>query len=888
MPQKRRCAEKCATFVGKLHQMKTLITIIFAISSIILSGQDTNANQDTNPVEKRVLQQLKVFPQEKVHIHTDKSAYVAGEKIWYRAYTVDALLNRPLYASRYVYVELISPAGELISRDKIRPADSAFHNNIDLAEDLAEGTYMIRSYTNFMRSKPDYFFEKKVFVADPQSASMQIVPKFDIEDKKGSLKIEFRRYGYQEADVENLKIRVDTGKIRNVDIDKNIAVKTSEDFSFRTIPNKQQTVYIEFESNGRRFKKYITVPKHESDFDVSFFPEGGYLIDNIHCKMAFKALKTNGLSEDVEGDVFDSNDNPVVSAKSRHAGMGSLSFFPEKGKTYYAIFKNKSGESKRFQLPNVKPDACALKTSLSRTKLFITVVKGSEYVERPLNVIVHTRGIVIYEGAWTEKGNLSIDRAMLPSGITQVLLLDDNMNPLSERLIFCLNEQELAKAEISTDRQNYKKRESVAAEVHVTDAENNPLEGNFSVSVTDSRDIVPDSSFTIISSLLLCSDIRGYVETPEYYITHPSSVDALLLTQGWKRYNIPAVLKDSIERPVHYMELGQEISGTVKRVLGKKTNENNSVSLFSLNASYANVAMSDENGRFYFNGFEFPDSTVYIVQALSKKGHSYVELVLDKETFPDITPFAAPDFQPDSMFLRYIEKSDRKYVEENGSRSIVLETVTVTAQRNETANRSSLYSSMMNTVITADKFQQYTDLYQVLMFVSGVMITGDRISIRGSSVPPVIIIDDIIWDDVNLKTDISIMDVETIEIMKGAEAAFLGTKGAGGAIIITTKTGDITPKKGIKFNMKTIMPKGYRKDVEFYSPKYDTEDQMAGIDRRTTVFWKPNVKVLNGRAVFDFYTADFNSTYSVIIEGITNSGQIIRTSGSIVCGSRQD
>jgi TonB-dependent SusC/RagA subfamily outer membrane receptor len=162
------------------------------------------------------------------------------------------------------------------------------------------------------------------------------------------------------------------------------------------------------------------------------------------------------------------------------------------------------------------------------------------------------------------------------------------------------------------------------------------------------------------------------------------------------------------------------------------------------------------------------------------------------------------------------------------------------------------------------------------MTVAGVMIIGDKISIRGSSSPPVIIIDDVIWEDVDLR-DINIMDVETIEIMKGAEAAVLGTRGANGAIILTTKMGDITPKKGIKFNMKTIMPKGYRKDVEFYSPKYETEDQMTGIDRRTTIFWKPNVKISEGNAEFDFYTADSNSSYSVIIEGITNDGRIIRT-----------
>jgi hypothetical protein len=881
MQEKYFGIKKSCTFAEKLYLMRIVFTVVFYVFATTLFGQETNVNQDINPVEEKLLQQLKVFPQEKIHIHTDKSTYVAGEKIWYRAYVVDAVLNRPSYVSRYVYVELISPAGELVSLDKIRPVDSMFHNNISLAEDLPEGTYMIRAYTNFMRNRPDYFFEKKVFIADPQSAAIHIIPKFEITDKRGSLKIEFHRYGQMDVDVENLKIRVDTGKIKKVDFDKKVQTKTSEDFSFRTISDKQQTVYLEFDSNGRRFKKYIPVPKEDNDFDVSFFPEGGYSIIGTHCRIAFKSLKTNGMSEDVAGDIFDNSDSLVLSVKSGHAGMGSFALFPEKGKSYYAVFKNQSGKSKRFQLPEAKQDVCVLKTNWSRSKLYVTLLKGTEYVERPLNLIIHTRGMLIYANAWQGQNTLSIEREIFPSGVTQILLLDDNMNPISERLVFCMNENELAKATISTDKLNYAKREHVSAKVHVADNQNNPLEGDFSVSVTDNRDILPDSSFTIISSLLLCSDIRGYLEEPDYYIKNQSSIDALLLTQGWKRYNIPAVLKDSLEKPTHYMELGQEISGSVERVLGSKANVNNSVSVFSFNANYADVAVSDENGRFYFNGFEFPDSTVYIVQALSKRGKSYVELIVDEETFPEIKPFAVPDFQPDSMLLRYIEKSDQKYIDENGTRSIVLETVTITAKKDEPKrNTSSIYSSMMNTVITSDKFERYTDLYQALMFVSGVMITGDKISIRGSSTPPVIIIDDVIWEDVNLR-DINIMDVESIEIMKGAEAAVLGSKGAGGAIIINTKTGDITPKKGIKFNMKTLIPKGYRKDVEFYSPKYETEAQMTGIDRRTTIFWQPNVKISEGQATFDFYTADANSTYCVSVEGITSNGQIIRTYGQI-------
>ncbi|MDR1886506.1 MAG: TonB-dependent receptor plug domain-containing protein [Prevotellaceae bacterium] len=850
--------------------MKAYLTLIILFCSVSLFGQEIEAQktnvQEENPFEEKMYRQLKSFPQEKVYLHTDKTIYVSGEQIWFRAFLVEAVLHRPAFASRYIYVELISPAGELIVRNKIRPdEDSLFHNKISLREDLPEGTYLIRAYTNFMRNRPDYFFQKKIFVADPQAFALQINPQFAIEEKRGSVSVQFLDYENQPVEVKNLTVRIDTGNMKKLDVE--------DKFSFKIIPGKQQTIYVEFDCNERKYKKYIPVPAASSEFDVAFFPEGGYLVDNALCRLGFKALNSNGLSEDVSGEVFDDKGNPIVTFQSIYKGMGSFSFFPEKGQKYQAVCKNKAGNEKRFQLPASKADACVLKTNWSKNKLYITLLKGREFREQPLNLFIHVRGMVIFSGKWSSQNTVSIDKSMFPSGVVQILLLDDKMNPLSERLAFCLNQDELTRTTLSVDKTAYASKERVSAKVRVTDAADNPLTGNFSVAVTDDSDVAPDTTFTILSNLLLCSDIKGYVESPEYYLNNASAADVLMITQGWRRYNIPAVLADSVERPSQFLELGQEISGTVKQVIGRKVKVNNPVSLLAPQEGHISMTQTDENGRFFFNGFEYPDSTLCVVQALSKKGGAYVELLLDPETFPPVETFPVPEFGFDSLFRKYVEKSDRKYTDEYGLRSIVLESVTITGQKPK-PNSGSIYSSMMNTGISSDKFANATNLAHALMLLSGIWISGDKVSIRGSSTPPVFIVDDVIWDDFRLD-DIEIRDVDRIEVMKGAEAAVLGSRGAGGAIIITTKTGEIT-KDRIKFNIKSLFPKGYSAAAEFYSPKYETEESKTGIDRRTTIFWKPNVVLSDGNAEFEFYTADTETTYSVIIEGLTANGQIIR------------
>jgi hypothetical protein len=833
--------------------------------------------QELSPEEKIALQ-LQSFPQEKIHIHTDKSVYILGDSIWYRAFVVDAHRHRPAYASRYVYVELIAPSGELVSRDKIRPDDdSLFHNNITLRDDMAEGAYLIRAYTGFMRNRPDYFFEKKVFVANPTVSKINVVPEFSVDKKNGAVRLNIYNNEEKEVKVKHLNMRADTGKWK--------PVNPGRSFSFEITSEKQQFIAAKFEIEGKKYNKYIPVPKSGNDFDVSFFPEGGYLIPGEVCKVGFKALKTNGLSENITSTIINDKGDTVGNIQSEHAGMGCFLFLPVQGHKYYAICRNNQGNEKRFQLPDSNPEACALKVFRNRNNLFVSVLKGNKFQDRPLNLVVHTRGTMIYFGRLPKQNTAIIEKDMIPAGVIQVLLLDEEMNPLSERIMFYPGERDLTQTDFSTDKSEYTTRDHVKAQIRITDKQGNLLDGSFSVSVTDDGDIKPDSTFSIVSNLLLCSDIKGYVESPEYYVQNPNSADILMLTQAWKRYDIPAILKDSIEKPTHFLEAGQEISGRVKRMIGKKANVDNIVTLVA-GMGYVNTTATDKNGRFAFSGFEFPDSSLYIVQAFSKQGKTYVELIVDEETFPETHAFPVSEDKT-GLSQNYIAKANIKYAETNNA--ISLDSVVITAKRPRPQSR---YSSLFSTYIFPDEYKhiQGFDITRAIKLFPKLIVFAGKVSTAKDDLLPVFIIDDWILYDAELRdiADLDIEDVESIEYIGihpldgGNSLLKLPLEAPGGVMIITTKSKTLGQGRKIKFNVKTVMPKGYRKAAEFYSPKYETKDDFnQTFDRRTTVFWKPNVIFENGEAEFDFYTADSKTIYSVVIEGITTEGQIVRQTGQI-------
>ena len=117
--------------------------------------------------------------------------------------------------------------------------------------------------------------------------------------------------------------------------------------------------------------------------------------------------------------------------------------------------------------------------------------------------------------------------------------------------------------------------------------------------------------------------------------------------------------------------------------------------------------------------------------------------------------------------------------------------------------------------------------------------------------------------------------------MPGPGAAIFGVHGARGVISITTRRLENIPEASMDYDHTAIYtPLGYQQPVAFYSPRYETlQDRQSPLpDLRTTIFWKPDVVISdeNEEAAFEFYTSDFPTTYSVVIEGLTADGTIVR------------
>lgn len=137
-----------STIFCKLYKIYIMRTYFFSLLFLCMQSICTSTiavETDSMSVENLFLQQMSHFPQEKLYLQTDRGIYMSGETLWFRTHLVDALMLKQANASRYVYVELVNPLGNLVERVKIRPDSLGCFNGHIPGEDLPEGNIFSQS-----------------------------------------------------------------------------------------------------------------------------------------------------------------------------------------------------------------------------------------------------------------------------------------------------------------------------------------------------------------------------------------------------------------------------------------------------------------------------------------------------------------------------------------------------------------------------------------------------------------------------------------------------------------------------------------------------------------------------------------------------------------------
>src|SRR5690606_6739004 len=395
----------------------------------------------------------------------------------------------------------------------------------------------------------------------------------------------------------------------------------------------------------------------------------------------------------------------------------------------------------------------------------------------------------------------------------------------------------------------YTKKESVKLTLQVPQIDS--LRSNYSVSVIDDvkTPYNDDQELGIVSNYLLTSDLKGYVEQPNFYFNEKNenrkeALNVLLMTQGLRRFSYAYLVAEKLPQVQFMPEQGITLSGILRLNTGRP--QPNGGLLLSIPArNIRKDTYTDNQGRFAFENLVFPDSSKVTINARGNDNFRNLVISMDQTYFPAIdkgNPYARNNIQNiDQEMKAYLNNSKNEY-----RTSILIDEVQVTGVQRKMVT-SKEFSSLAGLSMPEHRLEgERLSGCNVLTMCLTTMLTGityDNQTLKyyitrnynqGSRVPVQFFIDGMPIDEPGLNSIIP-SEIEAIEIFLRDE---LGTVSRlyqnDGVVSIMTKKKDQSkqPRMSLaeiesmlpKTNVIDMVPLGYVKEREFYSPKYDTPD----------------------------------------------------------------
>ncbi|WP_343320886.1 carboxypeptidase-like regulatory domain-containing protein [Sphingobacterium multivorum] len=844
---------------------------------------------------------------EKIYLHLDKNDYSAGETIWFKLYCTTAPFNYLSNISKIANVELISPTNKIIKSIKIPITLGLSMGDFSLPDTLEEGSYRVRSFTRWMQNDSiANFYERVVPITNGRSD--HIITRSELIKNGTENMFQVNLKTIQGAPLINNNIsytlqpnnnKEKSGRLKSND-NGTIALELKDEF-------KGGTLSLQFLSlDKRRILKSFVIPDPNNQNSIQIFPESGELVNNILCKTGFKILAPNGLGKKAKITIVEENQTTVADFETNSLGMGSIPLVLQTEKKYVATALFEDGSSTSASLPPVRNSGYVLTVnSVLKDKIAAQLSATADLVNgKDIYLVAQYNGLVLHAAKQKLNGTdilFNIPKKNLPSGVLQLSVLTDQMIPIVERLMFNYNTTStLLPVSVELNKPSFTTRDKVIADLSVNYEESDTTRfAALSASVVNLSkvDSATDRYYSsIVSELLLKSDLRGFIERPNYYFEDLTNIkltelDNLMLIQGWRKLDWKNYT--STATAAFLPEKGLTIAGTIKKTARKAVVPNAKVTIIPTSNMLLSIdTLADNNGRFSFDELLFADSVKFIVTGDGPKEKKRVDIVIDNPLNPTTTtskdqPLLLNDIN--TNLLTQLKNSQQFLSELEAAgiiqKSIRLEEVQVNRVRTNKADKNSRNLNgpgNADQVISAEDLSSCTTLEQCLagrlvgvMFRNGVPYSTRSMGLNGGS-PMQIVLDGMYIEPEQIDM-INVADISSIEVLRSAgNTAIYGSYGGNGVIVITSKSGDAISSSYTPTGIVTITPKGLYVPRTFFKPQYDaTIQNKLTRDLRTTIAWEPNlITPKDGKTHFEFFTSDEPGTYKLTVEGISMDGKI--------------
>ena len=496
-------------------------------------------------------------PQEKVYLHFDNTGYFKGERMWFKAYVTRSAISGQ-GVTRYIPTSI----SKVLYVELLNPSgDVIDKRKLKIENGEAQGDFLLDSiYGNG-------FYEVRAFTRYMMNfAGTTDEEGNTVRSAAGCFSRVFPIYEKpkQEGDYSEPYLDDESTKKRQPDQRSDATTAVGE-----------------------------TTAQGKGGSSVKFFPEGGDLVLGLTSKVAY--MVSGGDAGSVE--------------------RGVVEVTPTGGEIPFT-YKDAQGKERTVNFPAPKADGCVLSMDVLGDEMLTATVQTSQGMQgKMLAYVLMHNGMIVQCDTFSAPATyvLELQRDAMPAGVNQLTVFDTKGEILCERLFFICPSSAEADSISVRPKQGMELKPCGLVSLTLQTQPNSRL----SFAALDPATMTNGKEGNINTWMLLASDVKGYIDNPEYYFEaddaqHREAADLLMLTQGWRRYDWRLI--EGVEpfvQPIQPIEDKLYIFGQLSPSLSKwkKKNPVNDVELtaFLYNTGGAHLkgeTITDSLGNY---AFELPD-----------------------------------------------------------------------------------------------------------------------------------------------------------------------------------------------------------------------------------------------------------------------------------------
>jgi len=634
---------------------------------------------------------------------------------------------------------------------------------------------------------------------------------------------------------------------------------------------------IEINEIDEPFNLKIKEPNYKTA-KIEFFPEGGAIIDGISNTIGVRFTDCNNQGLELNNIlIFDSKSNEISHFNTNKMGIGVLYLTADINEKY--TLKAQSNEQIITQdLPTVQRTGIAIgyNNNLPNNKLAISV-KTNEigvefYQNKKLNLLIQQNGYSVLKEINFDNQQkdqvLFIDKKYMQNGVNSIRLIDENLNEITERLIY----NYAAARTVVTLNTKIVANDSISLS-----GKTDLIKGNLSISILPEKNI----GFYTKRSILGTYYLNTHLENPEidnYSYFDPENknskrdMDYLMLVQKrskllWENIKSnPPILNYKFNK-------GLTISGKIEGRINP--NANKTVSLISLKNNVFEKIKLEKDNTFKLDNYFVQDSTVYVLQLENEKNAAVFSKIV-AQVSDNQTKFVLPiRFNKTKCPVEKITPESIVFSNSKLKNTIDLDEVLIKSKKKEAfTHNKGINISAVAYKIDDSEFGTILDFIGRNGFRTGINPATNDAFINSSrdafaSGSPEVFVDGILLFDFNLLFD---LDIDTVD------EVYIDKSGLGSARLNSSGTIKIFLKRGkensfyISKCSTLIAIGGFSKNITFKNSNFDTQKEFNALG---TMNWTSKIQLKeNENFEIKFPKRDQN-IIEVLIEGFSDDGKLI-------------